>query len=95
LSAAAWKTISGLKSAKRPRDALAVADIGKTAFDLHVRLFCSKGLQNRGASGFGIFHDEKTRGAECHDTVADFRADRAPPPVTMIDLPSRSVSMRP
>ena len=67
----------GLEIGKQTQDALAVADIGKPAFDLHACLFCGERLQNRVQGGFGILHHQQARGAECHDAVADFRADRA------------------
>ena len=76
LSAAAWKTMSGLNCAIRLMMRVAVANIGDAAGDLGLRLLPQRfqhGVQRR----LGIFDHQQAGGAEGDDTIADFRADRA------------------
>ena len=67
----------GLEVRHQAEDALAIADIGKTAFDLRPRLLGGKRFQHRVQRGLGILDHQQPRRAEGDDAIADFRADRA------------------
>ena len=77
LSAAAWNTMSGLKSANRrkmrSRSRTSAMRPSISALDA----LGAQRFQHRVQRGLGILDHQQPRGAERHHAVADFRADRA------------------
>ena len=67
----------GLEFLQEPPDPLAVAHIGKPAFDFGDRLLGRQRLLHRVKRGLRVLDDQQPRGAEGDDAVADVGADRA------------------
>ena len=60
--------------AHQAEHAVAIAHIGKAAFDLHACLFGRKRFQDGMQRGFRILHHQHARCAKSHNAVADFGA---------------------
>ena len=94
LSAAAWNTMSGLKSVDQPEHAIAVADVGDAAVD-HGRACLVASASSTACSAGSEFSMTSSRDAPKAMTRSQISAPiEPPPPVTTTDLPFTKVSSR-